>query len=160
MTEQPPIKYQPELNWELLGEIVDFMQGRRGADVIQLMSRLTETDLDACSLDFQRRFWVQMVIADHEEALNYRGLYLNRPFAMDILKRIALEEPFMIIRKNLYDPENALYQKLRLFLTQELGKEKIDELVKARENTFFRRLFRKIFGEDEQEQDPKSTFLD
>ncbi len=138
-----------EPNWELLQEVAGFMAGQQRADVIQLMSRLTDADINVCSLNFQQEFWEEMVIADHEEALNYRGKYMDKPFGIAILKKIALEDPAFMIGKSLSNPKNETYQKLYRFLIRELGREKIEELVKARNNVWYRRLFRKILGEDE-----------
>lgn len=147
---------KPEPDWELLQEIVDFMEGRRRADVIQLMSHLTNTELDMCSVSFQRTFWEQMVVADYEETLNYRGKYMNKPFGMDILKKIALKDPkFMLIRIQEY-PEDQNLQRMNRFLIQELGKEKVEELMKVRESRLLRWLFRHLFGETETESKPNT----
>jgi hypothetical protein len=144
---------QAEPNWELLQQVVDYMEWRKRADVIQLMSQLSDEDIDACSLDFQRRFWDQMVIADHEEALNYRGKYMDKPFGWDILRKIALEDPKLIIGKAEWYPENTTYQKQLRYLIQELGKEKMEEMIRARHNGLFRRMIRKIFDMDDPSDD-------
>lgn len=144
---------QTEPDWDLLQEVVDYMEGRKGADVIQLMSQLSDVDIDACSLGFQRRFWEQMVIADHEEALNYRGKYMDKPFGWDILRKIALEDPKLIIERVEEYAENSTYQKLLRFLIQEMGKEKVEELIRARHNGLFRRMIRKIFDMDDPSAD-------
>lgn len=144
---------QSEPNWELLQQVVDYMEGRKRADVIQLMSQLSDVEIDACSLSFQREFWEQMVIADHEEALNYRGKYMDKPFGWDILRKIALEDPKHIIGEAEWYPESTTYQKLLRFLVQELGKEEVEELIRARHNGFFRRMMRKIFDMDDPSDD-------
>jgi len=144
---------QCEPNWDLLQELVDYMEGHKRADVIQLMSQLSDVEIDACSLSFQRRFWEQMVIADHEEALNYRGKYIDKPFGWDILRKIALEDPKLIIGKAEWYPENTTYQKQLRFLIQELGKGKMEELIRARHNGLFRRMIRKIFDMDDPSDD-------
>lgn len=145
---------QPEPNWEVLQDMVTYMQEGRVpvfSDVIVLMSAIDQDTLDFCSLDFQRRFWERMVIADDEEALNYRWKYLDKPYARDILQKIAMKDPAFVIGKSLDRPEDTTLQRMRGFLSHELGREKIEEIIKERGNTFFRRLFRKIFGEDEKD---------
>lgn len=144
---------QPEPNWELLQQVVDYMEGRKRVDVIQLMSQLSDAEIDACSLSFQREFWEQMVVADYEEALNYRGKYIDQPFGWEVLRKIALEDPKLILERAEHYPENTTYQKLLHFLIQELGKEKVEELIRVRHNGFFRRMMRKIFDMDDPSND-------
>ena len=156
LKNQASEELKPEANWDLIQEVVDFMEGRKRADIIQLMSQLTEVDLNTCSPKFQREFWEEMTSINEEEALNYRGKYMNKGFGPTILKKIALKNPKLLIERNLDQPEEPTYQDLCRLLSKKIGKKQVDDIRKAiltaKHNVWYRRLYRKIFGVKEKQE--------
>ena len=152
-TSSPPAYAEkPEPNWELLKEMVDFLNKGSGnlfgSDHILLMSALSRTELDHCSHTFQQRFWEYMVSIDPEESINYYWKYVHLPFGRDLLKKAALKDPGYALERIDYDPEDSDRLRLHRFLQRELGHEKVNEIRRSRESKILRWLTQKLFVEE------------
>jgi len=150
-----------EPNWELLEEMVDYLNNGRGklfgSDHILLMAYLDKQTLDHCSHSFQRRFWERMVAIDPEEAINYYWKYVHLPFGRDLLKKAALADPGYAIERIDHDPEDLDLQRLYRFLLRELGHERIMEIRMSRESKILRWLTKWLFCDEEAKKNEQQS---
>ena len=157
---QPYYEPDPQI-WNMA---VDFMQRSSWSpfrpNAMWLMENLSSGNGQAMlrGLDYnlQRQLFEKLAEDDPYETLNYSFLYKDKPFGMDILKKIALKNPDLIIEKIAGNPEDPLLQRLHRFLLRELGKERIKQLMKARESSLFRWFMDKILGTEEKTDEKPS----
>ena len=160
MQENPTVQSEqikPEPDWELLQEIVDFMDNGKRADVIQLMSLLTQTEIDYCSRHFLQEFWEAMAVADPEEALNYRRKYIDQPYGWKVLQKIALEDPQEVVNRFHSDPEDPTIRRLYGLVKRNSNPERMREMINARPGRLTRWLCKKLFADEEEETSRKKA---